>query len=59
MTTYTCKSCGEKVYDRYQVITEEPYRPVYHVLCYKKIYDKMISRKASQKRHKISIFIFF
>ena len=43
-SNYTCKSCGNKVLQKYQIITDEPYRPVYHVRCYNELYESMIKQ---------------
>jgi len=48
-SNYTCKSCGNKILQKWQIVTEEPYRPTYHVKCYNELYELMIKQLVNFK----------
>lgn len=56
-SNYTCKSCGNKILQQYQIITEEPYRPTYHVKCYNELYESMINQITTFKISEIDNLI--
>ena len=56
-SNYTCKSCGNKILQKYQIITEEPYRPTYHVKCYNELYESLIKQIIDFKTSEIDNLI--
>ena len=56
-SNYTCKSCGIKILQKYQVITEEPYRPTYHVKCYNALHESLIKQVTDFKTLQIDNLI--